>query len=105
MISHPPRVYVVKVLMIFRPLLLILALTLSVTTGCGAKAGSGAVDYSVSAQKNYEKGLKELDDKKDIHLNTRGGMRAAALTSCYFLQGVAFRNSMLLRSPFNATLP
>jgi outer membrane protein assembly factor BamD len=49
--------------MIFRPLLLILALTLSVTTGCGAKAGSGAVDYSVSAQKNYEKGLKELDDK------------------------------------------
>jgi outer membrane protein assembly factor BamD len=49
--------------MIFRPLLLILALALGVTTGCGAKAGSGAVDYSVSAQKNYEKGLKELDDK------------------------------------------
>ena len=49
--------------MIFRPLLLILALTLSVTTACGAKAGSGAVDYSVSAQKNYEKGLKDLDDK------------------------------------------
>jgi outer membrane protein assembly factor BamD len=49
--------------MIFRPLLLILALTLCVTTACGAKAGSGTVDYSVSAQKNYEKGLKELDDK------------------------------------------
>ena len=49
--------------MIFRPLLLILALALGVTTGCGAKAGAGAVDYSVSAQKNYEKGLKELDDK------------------------------------------
>jgi len=63
LISHPPRVYVVKVLMIFRPLLLILALTLSVTTACGAKAGSGAVDYSVSAQKNYEKGLKQLDEK------------------------------------------
>lgn len=30
---------------------------------CGAKSGAGAVDYSVSAQKNYEKGLKELEDK------------------------------------------
>src|SRR6476469_11114830 len=28
---------------------------------CGAKTGSGSVDYSVSAQKNYEKGLNELD--------------------------------------------
>ena len=24
---------------------------------CGAKTGSGSVDYSVSAQKNYDKGL------------------------------------------------
>src|SRR5882672_7094935 len=31
--------------------------------GCGGKSSSGAVDYSVSAQKNYEKGLKELEDK------------------------------------------
>jgi len=38
-------------------------LGLAVTGGCGAKTGSGAVDYSVSAQKNYEKGLKELDNK------------------------------------------
>ena len=30
---------------------------------CGAKSGAAAVDYSVSAQKNYEKGLKELDNK------------------------------------------
>src|SRR5689334_6586420 len=31
------------------------------TVSCGAKTGSGSVDYSVSAQKNYEKGLKELE--------------------------------------------
>jgi outer membrane protein assembly factor BamD len=32
--------------------------------GCGNKApGGGSVEYSVSAQKNYEKGLKELEDK------------------------------------------
>jgi len=32
--------------------------------GCGAKAtSSGAVDYSASAQKNYEKGLKQLEEK------------------------------------------
>jgi len=30
---------------------------------CGSKSAAGAVDYSVSAQKNYEKGLKELEDK------------------------------------------
>lgn len=33
------------------------------TVGCGGKSASGAVDYSVSAQKNYEKGLKELENK------------------------------------------
>lgn len=33
-------------------------------TACGGKSGgAGAVDYSVSAQRNYEKGLKELEDK------------------------------------------
>src|SRR6266576_3370717 len=34
---------------------------LAVGAGCGGKASSGSVDYSVSAQKNYEKGLKELE--------------------------------------------
>ena len=33
--------------------------------GCGPKAG-GPVVYSVSAQKNYEKGLKELDNKNFV---------------------------------------
>jgi outer membrane protein assembly factor BamD len=33
-------------------------------TACGSKSGgAGAVDYSVSAQRNYEKGVKELEDK------------------------------------------
>jgi len=31
--------------------------------GCGGKSGTAAVSYSVSAQRNYEKGLKELDNK------------------------------------------
>lgn len=30
---------------------------------CGSKATGGAVEYSVSAQKNYDKGLKKLEDK------------------------------------------
>jgi outer membrane protein assembly factor BamD len=29
---------------------------------CGGKSSAGAVDYSVSAAKNYEKGLKELEN-------------------------------------------
>jgi outer membrane protein assembly factor BamD len=33
------------------------------SAGCGGKASAGAVDYSVSAQKNYDKGMKELEDK------------------------------------------
>jgi outer membrane protein assembly factor BamD len=34
------------------------------SAGCGAKGGSGgSVEYSVSAQKNYDKGLKELETK------------------------------------------
>lgn len=48
--------------MFLRPVLLCIALVFA-TAACGTKAGSGTVDYSVSAQKNYEKGLKELDDK------------------------------------------
>src|SRR5262245_51113382 len=34
-----------------------------VAAACGGKSGSGAVEYSVSAQKNYDKGLKELERK------------------------------------------
>src|SRR5215208_1041620 len=34
-----------------------------VVAACGGKSGGGAVEYSVSAQKNYEKGLKELEGK------------------------------------------
>ena len=40
---------------------LVLALALALVA-CGGKS-TGAVDYSVSAQRNYEKGLKELDRK------------------------------------------
>ena len=43
-----------------------LVVVIALLTGgfaCGAKTGSGSVDYSVSAQKNYEKGLKELERK------------------------------------------
>jgi outer membrane protein assembly factor BamD len=40
--------------------LLVLALALT-TAACGGKGGSASVDYSVSAQKNYDKGLKELE--------------------------------------------
>jgi outer membrane protein assembly factor BamD len=41
-----------------------LSAALAGTTACGGKSGgAGAVDYSVSAQRNYEKGLKELEDK------------------------------------------
>ena len=48
------------------PALAALALALSlgaVIVACGGKTGSGAVEYSVSAQKNYDKGLKELERK------------------------------------------
>src|SRR5213075_2155842 len=50
--------------MISKRLLLIVGLTLGLATAaCGGKNGGGAVEYSVSAQKNYDKGLKELDSK------------------------------------------
>jgi outer membrane protein assembly factor BamD len=45
----------------FARLLVITLLHGSLAAGCGAKTGTGAVDYSVSAQKNYDKGLKELE--------------------------------------------
>lgn len=51
--------------MISKKLLLVVALLPLLGTGlsCAGKATSGAVDYSVSAQKNYDKGMKELEDK------------------------------------------
>lgn len=46
---------------------LVLAATLAgsvvFAVACGGKNGGGAVEYSVSAQKNYEKGLSELEAK------------------------------------------
>jgi outer membrane protein assembly factor BamD len=39
------------------------ALVLVLVLGCGGKTGAAAVDYSVSAQRNYEKGLKQLEKK------------------------------------------
>jgi outer membrane protein assembly factor BamD len=47
--------------MISKKLLVVIALAGG--AGCGGKATGGAVDYSVSAQKNYDKGMKELEDK------------------------------------------
>lgn len=41
----------------------VLVAAIVLPAGCGGKASSGSVDYSVSAQKNYEKGLKELESK------------------------------------------
>lgn len=51
--------------MISKKLLLVIAIALPLGGGlaCSGKATNGAVDYSVSAQKNYDKGLKELEDK------------------------------------------
>jgi outer membrane protein assembly factor BamD len=45
------------------PLLLVLGFVVTSGAACGGKSGAGAVEYSVSAQKNYEKGLKQLDAK------------------------------------------
>jgi outer membrane protein assembly factor BamD len=41
--------------------LVVITILAGSVAGCGAKTGSGSVDYSVSAQKNYDKGLKELE--------------------------------------------
>ncbi len=43
--------------------LVVCALALGTLAACGAKTGAAAVNYSVSAQRNYEKGLKELEKK------------------------------------------
>lgn len=45
-----------------RSAVLALLVSLASVAGCGGKS-TGAVDYSVSAQRNYEKGLKELEDR------------------------------------------
>lgn len=52
-----------QVPMITRLLIVVAIASAGGLVGCGAKTGTGSVDYSVSAQKNYEKGLKELDKK------------------------------------------
>lgn len=40
-----------------------LAVGLLAATGCGGSGQAGKVDYSVSAQQNYERGLKELEEE------------------------------------------
>ncbi len=40
----------------------LLLLSVALALGCGAK-GTGSVEYSVSAEKNYEKGVKELENQ------------------------------------------
>lgn len=45
------------------PRTILLCLVLAIASACGGKGPTGAVDYSVSAQKNYEKGMQALDDK------------------------------------------
>jgi len=50
--------------MISKKLLLVVGLAgLVAGAACGGKTGAGAVEYSVSAQKNYDRGLKELESK------------------------------------------
>jgi outer membrane protein assembly factor BamD len=44
------------------PRLLVISM-LALACACGANKGTAAVQYSVSAQRNYEKGEKELDTK------------------------------------------
>jgi outer membrane protein assembly factor BamD len=45
--------------LVTRAIFFVLALALA--GACGGKGGAASVDYSVSAQKNYDKGMKELD--------------------------------------------
>ncbi len=41
----------------------VLAIAPAAATGCGGKGPTGAVDYSVSAPKNYDRGMAELAEK------------------------------------------
>lgn len=43
--------------------LLLVALGIAATLACGGGGAAGKVDYSVSAQQNYERGLRELQDE------------------------------------------
>lgn len=45
------------------PQLLALCLVGCLLAACGGKGATGSVSYSVSAQANYQKGLKELEEK------------------------------------------
>jgi outer membrane protein assembly factor BamD len=42
---------------------LAIPLAVPLVSGCGGKSGTGAVDYSVSAPKNYDRGMAELAEK------------------------------------------
>src|SRR5258706_13125467 len=42
---------------------LVLVVGAAIAIGCGGGKGGAAAEYSVSAQKNYDKGVKELDAK------------------------------------------
>jgi outer membrane protein assembly factor BamD len=44
-------------------ILIATAILAATIIACGGRSGGGSVEYSVSAQKNYEKGLKELEGK------------------------------------------
>ncbi len=46
-----------------RHALLVCLFAAATLVGCGGKAATGAVKYSVSATQNYKKGLHELEDK------------------------------------------
>src|SRR5690242_10393806 len=45
------------------PRTILLCLVLAIAGACGGKSTGGAVEYSVSAQHNYEKGMQALTDK------------------------------------------
>jgi outer membrane protein assembly factor BamD len=47
----------------FAALTMVIALATVTVVACGGGKGGGAVEYSVSAQKNYDKGMKMLDAK------------------------------------------
>lgn len=51
--------------MFLRTLQALCAASLALLVACGGAQGSGKVDYSVSAQENYEKGVAEIE-KKDF---------------------------------------